>query len=72
MKRSLYKNLLIWKNSNNRKPLLLQGARQVGKTYLVNEFGKSEYTNNIYLNFEQNPDLKTLFTGSLNPQNIFA
>jgi len=49
MKRSLYKNLLIWKNSNNRKPLLLQGARQVGKTYLVNEFGKSEYTNNIYI-----------------------
>lgn len=70
MKRTLYKDLLIWKNSNNRKPLLLQGARQAGKTYLVNEFGKNEYTKNIYLNFEQNLDLKTLFTGSLNPQNI--
>ncbi len=43
MKRSLFNELLLWKNSNNRKPLLLQGARQVGKTYLVNEFGKNEY-----------------------------
>ena len=72
MKRSLYKNLLIWKNSNHRKPLLLQGARQVGKTYLINEFGKSEYSNNVYLNFEQNPDLKTLFTGSLDPHTVIS
>ena len=70
MKRTLYKRLLLWKNSRNRKPLLLQGARQVGKTYLVDEFGHNEYSNFIYLNFEQDPDLKTLFTGSLNPQNI--
>jgi len=70
MRRTLYKNLLLWKNSRNRKPLLLQGARQVGKTYLVDEFGHNEYSDFIYLNFEQDPDLKTLFTGSLNPQNI--
>ena len=70
MKRTLYKKLLLWKNSRNRKPLLLQGARQVGKTYLVDEFGHNEYSNFIYLNFEQDPDLNTLFTGSLNPQNI--
>jgi len=70
MKRILYKKLLLWKNSRNRKPLLLQGARQVGKTYLVDEFGHNEYSNFIYLNFEQDPDLKTLFTSSLNPQNI--
>jgi len=70
MRRILYKNLLLWKNSRNRKPLLLQGARQVGKTYLVDEFGHNEYSDFIYLNFEQDPDLKTLFTGSLNPQNI--
>jgi len=70
MKRTLYKKLLLWKNSRNRKPLLLQGARQVGKTYLVDEFGHNEYSNFIYLNFEQDLDLKTLFTGSLNPQNI--
>ena len=42
MKRAIYSELLKWKNSNNRKPLLLQGARQVGKTYLINQFGKQE------------------------------
>lgn len=70
MRRTLYKNLLLWKNNRNRKPLLLQGARQVGKTYLVDEFGHNEYSDLIYLNFEQDPGLKTLFTSSLNPQNI--
>ena len=70
MKRTLYNNLKDWKVSNNRKPLLLQGARQVGKTYLINEFGKNEYSNYIYLNFEQNPSLRTLFTGNLAPENI--
>ncbi len=70
MKRTLYKFLLEWKNSLNRKPLLLQGARQVGKTYLINRFGKNEYSDYVYLNFEQNPDLKTLFTGNLDPENI--
>jgi len=70
MKRILYESLLRWKKDINRKPLLLQGARQVGKTYLINEFAKGEYSDYIYLNFEQNPDLKTLFLGDLNPQNI--
>jgi len=70
MKRDLYNNLKDWKISNNRKPLLLQGARQVGKTYLINEFGKNEYSNYIYLNFEQNPDLKTLFEGNIAPESI--
>lgn len=70
MKRNLYKDLLAWKSNNNRKPLLLQGARQVGKTYLINEFGKNEYSDYIYFNFEQDPGLKTLFTTKLDPQNI--
>ena len=43
MKRTNYQDLLMWKNQTNRKPLLVQGARQVGKTYLVKEFGKKEY-----------------------------
>lgn len=72
MKRVLYYYLLDWKTSINRKPLLLQGARQVGKTYLINKFGKKEYSNYIYLNFEQNPDLKTLFEGNLTPTNIIS
>jgi len=58
------------KNSKKRKPLLLQGARQVGKTYLINQFGKNEYVDYVNLNFEQNPDLKTLFIGELNPKKI--
>ena len=45
MKRTLYQNLLEWKSNQRRKPLLLQGARQVGKTWLINEFGKKEYKN---------------------------
>lgn len=70
MKRSLYQNLLEWKSNQRRKPLLLQGARQVGKTWLINEFGKTEYKNYIYLNFEQTPNLKTLFSGELSPRKI--
>jgi uncharacterized protein len=70
MKRALYENLIEWKLSQKRKPLLLQGARQVGKTWLINEFGKNEYKHYIYLNFEQTPNLKTLFTNDLSPQKI--
>lgn len=70
MKRSIYKDLLTWKNSKRRKPLLLQGARQVGKTWQINDFGKREYQDYVYLNFEQNPDLRTLFTGILSPKQI--
>jgi len=70
MKRFIYKELLKWKTSKDRKPLLLQGARQVGKTYLINEFGTKEYANFIQLNFEQESDLVSLFEGSLHPDNI--
>ena len=72
MKRSLYSDLLSWKNDIKRKPLLLQGARQVGKTYLINEFGYNEYSNFIYLNFEQNPELSTLFENELKPEKIIS
>lgn len=58
MRRTLYQNLLVWKSDPRRKPLLLQGARQVGKTWLINEFGKKEYKHYVYLNFEQTPGLK--------------
>ncbi|MCP3929378.1 MAG: ATP-binding protein [Bacteroidetes bacterium] len=70
MKRTLYQDLLKWKNSRRRKPLLLQGARQVGKTWLINSFGKEEYDDYVYLNFEQNPNLRTLFTATLSPKQI--
>ncbi|MCF8380109.1 MAG: ATP-binding protein [Bacteroidales bacterium] len=70
MKRNAYNDLISWKNSVKRKPLVLQGARQVGKTYLVKEFGKREYKNLYYLNFEQDPNLSNLFEPSLNPEII--
>ncbi len=70
MKRCLYKELLKWKNNKNRKPLLLQGARQVGKTWLVNQFGKKEYEHFIVLNFEQTPGLLTIFENNLSPDTI--
>jgi len=70
MKRTLYNKLLAWKQNKKRKPLLLQGARQVGKTYLINQFGKNEYRDFVHLNFEQNPDLDTLFKKELSPEKI--
>lgn len=69
MDRKIYNELLEWKNSTSRKPLILQGARQVGKTYIVNLFGSKEYANTIYCNFEQEKDLKDFFV-DLRPQSI--
>ena len=70
MQRNLFNELLQWKNNKKRKPLLLQGARQVGKTYLVKQFGEKEYDNYIHLNFEQNKDFAPFFKGNLIPQEI--
>ncbi|HMS66763.1 MAG TPA: ATP-binding protein [Saprospiraceae bacterium] len=61
MKRSLSKDLISWKNSNNRKPLIIQGARQVGKTWLMKAFGAQEFQQVVYLNFEESSRLKELF-----------
>lgn len=61
MKRKIYKNLLKWKSSSVRKPLLLLGARQVGKTWVMKEFGKNEYENVIYINCDEEPLTKELF-----------
>ena len=57
MKRDLYEILCQWKKDKNRRPLLVRGARQVGKTFLVNEFGRREFDSLITLNFEKNPHL---------------
>lgn len=69
MYRKLYRKLLEWKESSDRKPLVLQGARQVGKTYLTNIFGADNYANVVYCNFEREPDLKSFFE-DLDPKNI--
>jgi len=70
MRRTIYNDLLSWKNSPERKPLLLQGARQTGKTWLMEEFGKNEYKNVISLNFDKQPDISVYFDGDISPANI--
>ena len=70
MKRDIYKQLFSWKESSSRKPLVLKGARQVGKTYILKEFGKGEYGNVAYFNFEEDPDLNEIFAGRLSPEKI--
>ena len=50
MKREIYQHLIEWKESPTRKPLILYGARQVGKTYILKEFGKNEFGNMVYIN----------------------
>ena len=62
MYREQVQELINWKNSSARKPLLIKGARQVGKTWLMKSFGESEYENCIYVNFESNKRLQNIFT----------
>ena len=70
MFRAVYNDLLEWKEDTQKKPLLLQGARQVGKTYIVNLFGENEYENYVYLNFEQDVKLHQFFKNNLIPKDI--
>jgi len=51
MRRAKLAELITWKNSPSRKPLIIRGARQVGKTWLMQEFGRTEYAQTVYLNF---------------------
>ena len=70
MKRKLYETLIKWKNDPERKPLVLEGARQVGKTWLLKEFGKNEYENIVYINFHDDSELQNLFLQNLNVKRI--
>lgn len=69
MERKIYGELSEWKNSRDRKPLILQGARQVGKTYIVNYFAGKEYANSVYCNFEKDSGLHDFFK-NLSPMQI--
>ncbi|MDO8927490.1 MAG: AAA family ATPase, partial [Bacteroidota bacterium] len=69
MKRDIYSALYSWKAALNRRPLLIRGARQTGKTYIINEFGQTEYKSLITLNFERNPEYKDIFD-TFNPHEI--
>ena len=70
LQRTMYNKLLQWRKSATRKPLLLQGARQTGKSYLLEHFAKNEFTNLFLFNFEKNPGLKETFKSDLDPQRI--
>jgi hypothetical protein len=61
MNRDIYQSLKEWKELNRRRPLLLRGARQTGKTFIVQQFGKEEFEDIIYINFERNPEYKAIF-----------
>jgi predicted AAA+ superfamily ATPase len=69
MERKFVEKLMVWKNSSARKPLIISGARQVGKTYTMLSFGK-EYKNTVYINMEDNRDAQAIFDRDLNPERI--
>ena len=70
MKRFITDELKKWKDKVDRKPLILRGARQVGKTYIIKDFAEKHYDNLIYLNFDHDDSLKSLFIETKNPQRI--
>lgn len=73
MKRKLYNSLLDWKNKKGRKPLLLTGARQVGKTYLLKQFGEKEFQKMVYLNLDKEKErFEPIFKDSITPADIIA
>lgn len=71
LKRKIYDELLKWKNDKNHKTLLLKGARQVGKTFIINEFGRNEYKSYICINFLQNVKYEEIFSEGFEPNNIY-
>ena len=72
MYRESIKYLKKWKLNKNKKPLIFYGARQVGKTYLLQEFGKTEYRQMVYINFERAEEMRTIFLYDLDPKRIIT
>lgn len=70
MERNAMKELLEWKESDDRKPMVLKGARQVGKTWLMQEFGARYYDNTVYFNFDEEEELKSIFAKNKDPKRI--
>lgn len=71
LRRRFYDRLLEWKARGARECLLVNGARQVGKTYIIEQFGIAEYESYLYINFLKDPQLKAIFEGSLEPTEIY-
>lgn len=70
LRRNAIFDLIKWKNSEERKPMVLKGARQVGKTWLMKEFGRSCYEHFVYFNFDEEDELKSIFEANKNPYRI--
>ena len=70
MYRNQIEKLIEWKNNKNKKPLIIRGARQVGKTWLMKEFGEKYYNNYAYINLDKNSRMEQLFSGDLNIDRI--
>lgn len=70
MKRRITESLIEWKNNKDRKPLIINGARQVGKSYILQEFGANHYDNVVEINFEMNKSLSDFIENDINPINI--
>lgn len=70
MKRKFLEKLIYWKENEMKTPLLVTGARQIGKTYIIEEFCKTNFKNYVYLNFENKHDLATIFEKTMEPKEI--
>ena len=72
MKRKILNQLVAWKKQKERMPLIVNGARQIGKTFSINEFGEKEFANTVYINLETNPDIRQIFEGDISPMRIVS
>lgn len=70
MKRKITQQLIEWKNSTSRKPLIINGARQVGKTFILREFGRENYKNTVYVNLESNGTVASMFSDDISPSKL--
>lgn len=70
LRRNAMQDLIKWKSSKERKPMVLKGARQVGKTWLMKEFGQNYYKSFVYFNFDEEDELKSIFETNKNPHRI--
>ena len=70
LKRKIETYLAKWKESEDRKPLVIKGIRQCGKTYIVQKFARKNYENVVYINFILEPDKKSAFTGNIDVDTI--
>ena len=71
MERHIMKKLIQWKNSKKKKPLIIKGTRQVGKTYIIRQFGKENYRNVLEINFERDLSAREIFQKTHDPKEIY-